>query len=87
MPRTLLLLFFSVLTLFSCSKNDTVADPCTGVSYAIQYFKTESIGSSNNGTINISFPVGDTISYSLNGTSFQASPLLITWHLVIMWSR
>lgn len=74
MPRILLLLFFSVLVLFSCSKNDTIADPCMGVSYAIQYFKTESIGTSNNGTISISFPVGDTISYSLNGTSFQASP-------------
>lgn len=58
-----------------CSKKDTpIPDPCLGVSYDVQYFKTESIGSSNNGTIAITFPIGDTISYQLNSGVYQASP-------------
>ncbi|MBK8142114.1 MAG: hypothetical protein IPK57_14825 [Chitinophagaceae bacterium] len=58
-----------------CSKKDTpIPDPCLGVSYDVQYFKTESIGSSNNGTIAITFPIGDTISYQLNSGAYQASP-------------
>lgn len=36
--------------------------------------KQEAIGSSNNGTISINFPAGDTISYQLNNGSFQTSP-------------
>lgn len=58
-----------------CSKKDTpIPDPCLGVSYDVQYFKTEAIGSSNNGTIAITFPIGDTISYQLNSGAYQASP-------------
>ena len=58
-----------------CSKKDTpTSDPCLGVSYDVQYFKTEAIGSSNNGTIAITFPIGDTISYQLNSGAYQASP-------------
>lgn len=70
------LIFAAVLIInFSCSKSDEPApDPCVGVSYDVQYFKTEAIGSSNNGTISINFPVGDTISYQLNSGSFQTSP-------------
>jgi len=50
--------------MLGCSKKDTpIPDPCLGVSYDVQYFKTEAIGSSNNGTIAITFPIGDTISY------------------------
>ncbi|HNU15344.1 MAG TPA: hypothetical protein PKI55_12895 [Chitinophagaceae bacterium] len=67
----LLFLFF----LWSCSKKDSPPpDPCLGVSYDVQFFKTEAIGTSNNGTISITFPVGDTISYQLNNGPFQASP-------------
>ena len=61
--------------MLGCSKKDTpIPDPCLGVSYDVQYFKTESIGSSNNGTIAITFPIGDTISYQLNSGAYQASP-------------
>lgn len=61
--------------LCSCSKKDSpLPDPCLGVSYDVQYFKTEAIGTSNNGTIAITFPVGDTISYQLNNGAFQVSP-------------
>jgi hypothetical protein len=71
------LLIYSLLagTFFlvsSCNKTDTpVPDPCKGVSYNIQFLKTEAIGTSNNGTINITYPIGDTITYSLNTGSFQ----------------
>lgn len=65
----------SILFIWACNKKDVVVpDPCLGVSWDIQYFKTESIGSSNNGTIAITFPLGDTISYQLNSSAFQASP-------------
>ena len=61
--------------MLGCSKKDTpIPDPCLGVSYDVQYFKTEAIGSSNNGTIAITFPIGDTISYQLNSGVYQASP-------------
>ena len=61
--------------MLGCSKKDTpTPDPCLGVSYDVQYFKTEAIGSSNNGTIAITFPIGDTISYQLNSGAYQASP-------------
>ena len=60
----------------SCNKNDNpLPDPCLGVSYDIQYFKTESVGASNNGTITITSPVGDTLSYQLNSAAFQSSPI------------
>lgn len=59
----------------SCNKTDTSAppNPCRGVSYTIDYFKTESVGGANNGTIAINYPIGDTISYKLNNGTFQAS--------------
>lgn len=75
LTNSLLIFGFVITIMFSCSKNDEpVPDPCIGVSYDIQYFKTEAIGSSNNGTISINYPVGDTISYQLNNGSFQPSP-------------
>ncbi len=40
---------------------------------AISYSKTESIGSSNNGTITINQPQGDSITYRLNNGSYQAN--------------
>lgn len=66
-----------VLLLNACSKSDTPAtpDPCTGVSYNVQYFKTEAIGTSNNGTITINYPIGDTITYKLGSGTYQASPI------------
>jgi uncharacterized membrane protein len=73
-----LLIYFliagSVLIIYSCNKTDSpVPDPCKGVSYNVQFFKTEAIGTSNNGTISITYPVGDTITYSLNAAAFQPS--------------
>lgn len=61
----------------SCSKKDSPAppDPCIGVTYDVQYFKTESIGTSNNGSITINYPIGDTITYKLNSGTYQASPI------------
>lgn len=66
-----------VFAVSGCSKKDspTPSDPCIGVSYDIQYFKTESIGTSNNGSITINYPVGDTITYKLNNGSYQAAPI------------
>lgn len=73
--NTITALSLLVFTLCGCSKSDSPApDPCAGTSYSVQYFKTEAIGTSNNGSIIISFPVGDTISYQLNAGTFQASP-------------
>ena len=69
------LIILTGAVVLSCNKKDMQApDPCLGVSYNVQYFKTESIGSSNNGSIAVTFPLGDTITYQLNTGSFQASP-------------
>ena len=69
--QLMLLSFF----ISACSKNDSTPppDPCLGVNYTIEYFKTESVGGANNGTLAINYPVGDTISYKLNNGTFQAS--------------
>lgn len=60
---------------FSCNKKDSPPppDPCAGVNYTVDYFKTEAIGTSNNGTITINSPVGDTITYKLGTGAYQAS--------------
>lgn len=73
--NTLLLtcIYLLLLSINACTKKDAPADPCLGVNYTIEYFKTESIGTSNNGTIVINYPVGDTITYKLNNGTFQAS--------------
>lgn len=69
------IVLIAVLLFSACSKSDSPApDPCSGVSYDVQYFKTEAIGTANNGSIIITFPVGDTISYQLNAGTFQTSP-------------
>lgn len=67
--------FFFLFFLIACSKKDATPapDPCLGVSYTIDYFKTESVGTSNNGTLAVNYPIGDTISYKLNNGSYQAS--------------
>ncbi|MEO7922708.1 MAG: hypothetical protein ABIR30_03460 [Chitinophagaceae bacterium] len=75
-PKLAITSLFScfVMVLSSCNKSDTViADPCTGVNYTIISTKTESVGSSNNGTLTILEPRGDTISYKLNNGSYQPS--------------
>ncbi len=75
--RKTFLLPLPLLSLFifwGCGKdNDEVIDPCNGVSYDIEFIKTEAIGTSNNGTISITFPIGDTITYKLNNGSYQAA--------------
>jgi hypothetical protein len=68
----------TLLLLNACSKSDTpppTPDPCAGVTYDVQFFKTEAIGTSNNGSITINFPIGDTITYKLGSGSYQASPI------------
>lgn len=68
------LLVLSILVVTACSKNNIeVPDPCLGYNKFISYSKTESVGTSNNGTITITEPRGDTITYKLNNGSFQDS--------------
>jgi len=75
-PKQLLsfILFTSLLWIASCSKSGTnLPDPCASINYNVTHSKTESIGTSNNGTITITEPRGDTISYKINSGSFQSS--------------
>ena len=72
------LLSGSFLFISSCNKKDSPApplppDPCIGVNYTIISTKTEAVGTSNNGTLTILEPRGDTISYKLNNGSYQPS--------------
>ena len=70
------LLSGAIVFISSCNKKDTQApppDPCAGVNYTILSTKTESVGVSNNGTLTILEPRGDTISYKLNTGSYQSS--------------
>lgn len=60
--------------MISCNKKDGPPDPCLGVHYDIQVFKTEAVGAVNNGTITVTSPLGDTLSYQLNNGAFQSSP-------------
>ncbi len=65
---------FTVLLVNSCSKNDTqTVDPCTGINFSINHTQTESVGTSNNGTLTILAPRGDTITYKLNNGIYQDS--------------
>lgn len=72
---TICFLSATVLTINSCSKNDSPAppDPCNGYNKTITFTKTESVGTLNNGTITIMEPRGDTITYKLNNGTYQAS--------------
>ena len=68
------LLAFIILLVNSCSKSDTqTVDPCTGANFSITHTQTESVGTSNNGTLTIPAPRGDTITYKLNNGSYQDS--------------
>jgi hypothetical protein len=70
------LLAATIMLINSCSKNDTqtqTVDPCTGINFIINHTHTESVGSSNNGTITMLAPRGDTITYKLNNGSYQDS--------------
>jgi len=48
-------------------------DPCTGYNITINHTQTESVGISNNGTLTMLAPRGDTITYKLNSGSYQDS--------------
>ncbi|MBI5856211.1 MAG: hypothetical protein HZB42_01070 [Sphingobacteriales bacterium] len=68
------LLASAAVTTYSCSKNDNPApDPCSGYNKTINFTKTESVGTSNDGTITILEPRGDTITYKLNNGAYQTS--------------
>jgi hypothetical protein len=68
------LLVLFVVLINSCNKKDMqTVDPCAGYHVTINYTKTESVGSSNNGTLTILAPRGDTITYKLNNGIFQDS--------------
>jgi hypothetical protein len=70
-------LFFSFSLTFilfsSCKKKDAVVDPCFGLNYTIISTKTEAVGTTNNGTLTILEPRGDTLTYKLNNGSYQSS--------------
>ena len=71
---SLLCLLWALSVLQSCKKTGTdTPDPCKGVSYLIEFSKTEAVGGVSNGTITVSAPLGDTITYSLNNGAFQSS--------------
>jgi len=74
-PIICCLLAVTILFTLSCNKSDTPAppDPCTGVNYTITSTKTEAVGTSNNGTITILQPRGDTITYKLGNGAYQSS--------------
>ena len=87
--------YISCLTLLvfiiACNKTDSPPpppDPCAGVNFTINHTHTESIGTSNNGTITILEPRGDTMTYSLNngncGTSWYFSNLAPGNYVVTM---
>lgn len=67
----LLLLFIAS----ACNKNDSngPGDPCAGVNFNFNSTKTEAVGTSNNGTLSILEPRGDTMSYKLNSGVYQSS--------------
>jgi hypothetical protein len=67
-------LITSLVVTVSCNKKDTAPfDPCNGVTYAIQFSKTESVGTSSNGTLTILAPRNDSLFYQLNNGTYQAS--------------
>lgn len=73
MRRIFILPVFS-LFLFSCNKKDTMPpDPCAGFNYDIEFSTQPAVGSQNDGSITVTYPVGDTVSYKLNSGSFQSS--------------
>lgn len=63
-----------LLVLVGCGK-EKGPDPCVGVNYDIQYSSNPAIGGIANGNITILTPRGDTLTYSLNNGSAQASPV------------
>ncbi|MEO7394617.1 MAG: hypothetical protein ABIU11_06705 [Chitinophagaceae bacterium] len=72
----LIIIFFlagTILLIAACNKTDS-PDPCQGANFNIQLLKSEAIGTTSNGSISITNPIGDTISYSLNSGLFQPSP-------------
>ncbi len=63
------------IVICACNKNDTITppDPCAGLNYNITSTKTEAVGTTNNGTVTILQPRGDTLTYKLNSGAYQAS--------------
>lgn len=64
------LLFIGV----SCT-GDAPPNPCTGVQIDIIYATTPAIGSSNNGSLTVFNPAGDSVSYKLDNGAFQSTAL------------
>ncbi len=63
-----------VLVIGSCT-GDAPPNPCTGVQLDIIFSASPSIGTSNNGSISVFNPAGDSVSYKLGNGSFQSSGL------------
>ena len=64
-----------VIFVVSCNKKDSPPppDPCIGVGYNVLSTKTEAVGTTNNGTVTILEPRGDTITYKINNGTYQSS--------------
>ena len=62
----------TMLIITACEKSDIqVPDPCLNAGFNISHTKTESVGGANNGTITITEPRGDSITYKLNNGVFD----------------
>jgi len=63
-----------IVGLLGCA-GDPPPNPCTGVQLDIIYSATPAIGNSNNGSISVFNPAGDSVSYKLDNGAFQPSGL------------
>lgn len=63
-----------VVCLIACT-GDAPPNPCTGVQLDIVYATTPAIGTSNNGSITVYNPAGDSVSYKLDNGAFQSAGL------------
>jgi hypothetical protein len=62
-----------LLIIAACNK-ESKTSPCNGINYTITYTSTAAIGTANNGSINITAPIGDTMTYRLNGSAATSFP-------------
>lgn len=62
--------FFLLLLLTACGKKD-VPDPCLGVNYNFQYLSYPATGGNSNGSVYITSPGTDTVTFSINGGNEQ----------------
>ena len=52
------IIIFAAVSFAACNKKDTPAGPCDNFGYDIDYDETAAIGTQNNGSITITYPIG-----------------------------